>query len=383
MLRHNMTVITPDNRLKREVQRVTASTASNAEYVLDVAALDRVSKPNLLIYDARKERPPKALVEKLPADCAVIYIVDEDAVVDSLGLLDNGRATSIMGHGSRFDDDEFIASATKALRGNVFGLQKYFPWGVTTFSMVVASGEQKQKAIDVILRYASLAGLRGAVRDRVQTVADELMMNALYHAPVDAEGNELFRGRALKELSQLPKVPAIEVTYGSSGRYFGIGVRDGGGSLPRARALQYLGRVKDGQATIEQKVSGAGLGLVSVLRSVSKLVFNLQPGESTEVIGLFDIELFAKGKVGARSVHVFSETAPPEPEAEEPQVEDEAQPVEAPPRRVVWIAAALLLSVAAALGTAVATRAGKHAAAAPAGNCPPPTAATGSATPTP
>src|SRR5262249_18623191 len=159
--------------------------------------------------------------------------------------------------------DEFIASATKALRGNVFGLQKYFPWGVTTFSIVVASGEQKTKAIDILMRYANMAGLRGPVRDRVQTVADELMMNGLYHAPVDKDGKELFAGRTLKELSQLPRVPPIEVAYGSSGRYFGIAARDGGGSLTRTRALSYLAKAKGGQADIEQKVGGAGLGLVS------------------------------------------------------------------------------------------------------------------------
>jgi hypothetical protein len=379
MLRHNMTVITKDNRLKREVQRVTASTASNAEFILDVAALDRVQKPDLVIFDARTTVPPRSLTEKLGTSTAIIFIVEEENLIESMSLLGDGHATSVMGHGARFDDDEFIASATKALRGNVFGLQKYFPWGVTTFSVVVASGAQKSKAIEIILQYASLAGLRGPVRDRVQTVADELMMNALYHAPVDKDGKELFAGRTLKELSQLPEVPAIEVSYGSSGRYFGISVRDGGGSLTRTRALQYLAKAKTAQADIEQKIGGAGLGLVSTLRSVSKLVFNLDPGRSTEVIGLFDMELFAKGKVGARSVHVFSATPTPEPEAATRDDEDEAAAAAAaePPvpsvtgaRWGMWVMAAILLSVVTALGTAVVMNKTKGSGAA-GDKCPP------------
>jgi hypothetical protein len=374
MLRHNMTVITKDNRLKREVQRVTASTASNAEFILEVAALDRVQKPDLVIFDARSQAPPRELAAKLGADCKIIYVVEEENLLGSMNLLGDGHAVSVMGHGARFDDDEFIASATKALRGNVFGLQKYFPWGVTTFSVVVASGEQKTKAIDIILRYASLAGLRGPVRDRVQTVADELMMNALYHAPVDATGKELYAGRALKELSQLPEVPAIEVSYGSSGRYFGISVRDGGGSLSRARALQYLAKANAGTTDIEQKIGGAGLGLVSVLRSCSKLVFNLEPKTSTEVIALFDMELFAKGKVGARSVHVFQAAPSPEPDEDEAAAAPEEAPAAAPARRGVWLVAALLLSIMTALGTAVAMRRSSANAATSAENCPPPTA---------
>jgi hypothetical protein len=378
MLRHNMTVVTKDNRLKREVQRVTASTASNAEFVLEVDALARVQKPDLVIYDARTETPPKGFHDKLAADTAVIYVVDDEKLLESLPLLDNPHACSVMGHGSRFDDDEFIASATKALRGNIFGLQKYFPWGVTTFSVVVSSGEQKSKAIEIILRYATLAGVRGPVRDRIQTVADELMMNALYHAPVDKDGQELYRGKSVRELSQLPAVLPIEVTYGSSGRYFGIAVRDGGGSLTRDRTMKYLAKARSGQADIEQKIGGAGLGLVSVLRSVSKLVFNVQPGTSTEVIGLFDMELFAKGKVGARSVHVFTAPSEPEPEAqEEPAAataaaDEPSAPIRKPAPRAAWWVAAALFSLVTAIGTAYVMRRGhKDAAAAP---CPPDTA---------
>ncbi|HUH04720.1 MAG TPA: hypothetical protein VML75_22140, partial [Kofleriaceae bacterium] len=255
-----------------------------------------------------------------------------------------------------------IASATKALRGDVFGLQKYFPWGVTSFTMQVNSYEQKTRAIDVLMRYAKLAGVRGPVRDRIQLVCDELMMNALYHAPVDEKGNEKYAGQSLKELAQLEHVSPIQVQYGCSGRYFGVSVRDAGGSLTRAKALEYLLRAKSGAAHIETKAGGAGLGLISVLRSVSKLVFNLDPGFSTEVIAIFDMELFAKGQVGARSLHVFTQAS--EDEADD-EVEDSdavasantAAPV-AGSNHGKWMIAALLLAVLSALTTAYVMRRG-------------------------
>ena len=365
MLRHHMTVLTKDNRLKREVQRITAATASTADFG-DISILGGDKRPDLVIVDARTEPVPPALKDKTPDGCPIIFIVDEEKMLDSLPRFEDGRTCSVMGYGARFDDDEFIASATKALRGNVFGLNKYFPWGVTTYSVVIKNYEQKNRAIDVILHYATLAGVRGQVRERIQTVADELMMNALYHAPVDAEGKELYAGRPIKELAQLDEVSPIEIQYGSSGRYFGISVRDGGGSLSRQRAMQYLGKARSGTADIESKVGGAGLGLISVLRSVSKLVFNLDPGQSTEVIGLFDMELFAKGKVGARSVHVFTARGAPEPEAaaddDDTQVNSGARNDNAevesirPARRGMWLLAAILLSVVTAMATAFAMK---------------------------
>ena len=368
MLRHHMSVITADNRLKREVQRVTASTASTASFGPDLTVLEGERKPDLVIVDARTERPPVGLHKKVPNSAKMIFVVAADhKLTDDLPVFSDGHVVSVMSHGDHFDADEFIASATKALRGNIFGLNKYFPWGVTTFSMVVKSYADKNKAIDVLMQYANLAGVRGPVRERIQTVADELMMNALYHAPVDKDGKELYREKTLKELVQLAEVPAIEVQYGSTGRYFGLSVRDGGGSLTRERAMQYLLKARSNSPELEQKIGGAGLGLVSVLRSVSKLIFNLEPGSSTEVVGLFDIELFAKGQIGARSLHVFTAAAQPEPEGEREddttvttaaEDDDDDDVPDLKPRRGAWILAAILLSVVTALGTAVALKRG-------------------------
>ncbi len=354
MLRYHMAVVTRDNALKREVKRVTTATGSTADFIGDASGLSPKRKVHLAIFDARRDLPDKTFFQKVPKDASIQYVLRGDSLVERLPLFKEDRVTSLLCHDARFDDDEFIASATKALRGDVFGLQKYFPWGVTTFSMQVQNYEEKSRAIDILLRYAKLAGVRGPVRDRIQLVCDELMMNALYHAPVNEEGKELFAGRSLKELAKMDKVPAIQVQYGCSGRYFGVSVRDAGGSLSRVRALDYLMRAKSG-SMIETKAGGAGLGLVSVLKSVSKLIFNLDPGYSTEVIGLFDMELFAKGKVGARSLHLFSAAPPPDDEDEE---EEEAPAANAAAGSGAgrWALVAVLLAVLSALATAYVVR---------------------------
>src|SRR5688572_13532018 len=191
MLRHHMAVITADSGLKREVQRVTAATGSTADYAADLSGLSDDRPADLAIFDARTRDPDPAIAAKLPKSSPFLLILDEQKLLEKVDALADDRVVSLMCHDARFDDDEFIASATKALRGNVFGLPKYFPWGVTTYTMIVKSYEDKNRAIELILRYAQLAGVRGPVRDRIQVVADELMMNGLYHAPTDAEGKEL------------------------------------------------------------------------------------------------------------------------------------------------------------------------------------------------
>ena len=359
MLRYHMLVVTRDTGLKRNIKRLTTATGATADFVTE-SSQQPTRAVDLAINDARDEMPDRRFLAQLPRSARILYIVRGDDLIRYVGLFEDTRTTSLFCHDERFDDDEFISSATKALRGELFGLQKYFPWGVTTFSMMVKSYQEKTRAIEIMMRYAQTAAVRGPVRDRIQLVADELMMNALYHAPVDERGQELYRGYTLTQLATLPEVSPIQVQYGCSGRYFGIAVRDGGGSLQRDRALNYLVRAQTG-ATIETKTSGAGLGLVSVLRSVSKLIFNLAPTYSTEVIALFDMDLFAHGKVGARSLHVFTANVSgldAEPDEEELAVGDATKTranVPAPPARshsVGWLVAGFLGAILASLGTA-------------------------------
>jgi hypothetical protein len=358
MLRYHMSVVTRDPGLKRSIKRLTTATGATADFAAD-ATLNPTRPINLAIFDARNEQPDRRFLNQVPKSAHIIYIVPGEDLFLKVQLFEDVRTTSLFCYDERFDDDEFISSATKALHGEIFGLQKYFPWGVTTFSMVIKNYEEKGRAIEIMMRYAQMAGVRGPVRDRIQLVADELMMNALYHAPVDERGQERFRGMTQKQLAQLSEVSPIQVQYGCSGRYFGIAVRDGGGSLARDRALEYLVRARAG-AQMEQKASGAGLGLISVLHSVSKLVFNLAPGYSTEVIGLFDMELFARGKVGARSLHLFTASASAAAGAgDDPAAEEEETRVNAPraPARrrggaAAWFFAAILGAAAAALSTA-------------------------------
>jgi hypothetical protein len=355
MLRYHMAVITGDNSLKRAIKRLTTATGSTAEFARDAAEFTPSKRIDLAIFDARSELPDRRFFSQVPLTCRILYIVGGDEMTQRVPLLEDPRVTSLFCHDERFHDDEFISSATKALRGEIFGLQKYFPWGVTTFTMMVKNYEEKGRALEIMMRYAQMAGVRGPVRDRIQLVADELMMNALYHAPVDETGQERFRGMTLKQLAQLSEVSAVQVQYGCSGQYFGVAVRDAGGSLQRDRALDYLARARGG-AQMEQKQSGAGLGLISVLHSVSKLVFNLAPGYSTEVIGLFDMELFARGKVGARSIHLFTAAAGASGEEAEAGEADQGAPARTRAAggsvTWAWVLAGLLGATLAALATA-------------------------------
>src|SRR5262245_41779901 len=148
MLRYRLALVTQDANLRRAVKRLTTATGSNADFVTNPSGISATEPLHLAICDVRNSEPDELYSGQIPATSKIIHLIEGDSLVHRIPLLDDTRVSSLFCHDERFDDDEFIATATKALRGEVFGLQKYFPWGVTTFSMVVKSYQDKTKAID-------------------------------------------------------------------------------------------------------------------------------------------------------------------------------------------------------------------------------------------
>ena len=248
------------------------------------------------------------------------------------------RCGSVITYDDHFEPDDFIITVTKLLHGQVFGLQKYFPWGVTMYNMDVSSYEEKVRALDVLNTYAELTGARGSVRDRMALVAEELLINGMYHAPVDENGQPRFRHLPRKELAKLSFERPVKVACASNGQHFAVAVRDSYGTLDKETVVKFLAKAAAATLTPEQgREQGAGLGLVTALKSASKLVFNIAPGVGTEVIGLFDLDLLAKGRQGVRSVHIFTDRRKIQPAAPAPPPRPSAMPLLAGALAVVLI----------------------------------------------
>jgi hypothetical protein len=322
MLRHKILAISNDPAMRRSLKRLMTATGAMTEFVPDLSKLPSEA-PSLIAVDLRSKDAPKLKdLEKVFPEKRLICIVgvqDFGQIVDCLKL---PRCGSVITYDDRFEPDDFIITVTKLLHGQVFGLQKYFPWGVTVYNMDISGYEEKVRALDVLNIYAELAGARGAVRDRMALVAEELIINGMYHAPVEDDGKPKYRHMARKDLAKMTFERPVKVACASNGQHFAVAVRDSYGSLDKETIVKFLSKGSDKNLVPEQqREQGAGLGLVTALKSASKLVFNIAPGVGTEVIALFDMDLLSKGRQGVRSVHIFTDrrNVQPAPPAEIPK----------------------------------------------------------------
>jgi hypothetical protein len=346
MLRHRILIISSEPSMRRALKRLMTATGAATEFVPDLSKLP-AEPPSLLAVDLRSASAPKMKdLDKVFPEKRLICVVGTQDFGQIVECLRSPRCGSVITYDDHFEPEDFIITVTKLLHGQVFGLQKYFPWGVTLYNMDVGSYEDKVAALDVLNAYAELAGARGAVRDRMALVAEELIINGMYHAPADADGKPLYRHLPRKELAKLSFERSVKVACASNGQHFAIAVRDQYGTLDKDTVNKFLGKSSDSKLVPEQRESGAGLGLVTALKSASKLVFNLSPGIGTEVIALFDLDLLSKGHQGVRSVHIFTERRKPQPVMDDADVPS-VRPSMAP---LVAGALALLLIVFGAVG---------------------------------
>jgi hypothetical protein len=135
-------------------------------------------------------------------------------------------------------------------------------------------------------------------------LAHELLMNALYDAPVDAHGRARHAHDRKAQVALAPEEAAV-VRVGCDGVRLVLQVTDPFGRLERGHVFGGLLRGLKGQ--MDTARGGAGLGLAVCANATVALVFDVAPGQRTEATGVFDLDLnLREFRSQAKSLHFFT-----------------------------------------------------------------------------
>lgn len=218
---------------------------------------------------------------------------------------------------SRDDSDRtftvknIVTTVTKLLSRDFFGLEKYISWGVDVQTMPVVSSKQRAQIIADVNAYFEKLGVRRANRDRVQCVLEEMLMNAIYDAPIDKEGKSIYNHLPRTvDLNLKPEEQGM-VRFATDGMLIAVSVQDPFGSLKGSTILRYLEANYGGTAhdmNAQENKGGAGRGLHQIVENSDLVVFNVDPGKKTEAIALFNVEVKEKAQQNP-SFHLFIKSA--------------------------------------------------------------------------
>jgi hypothetical protein len=261
--------------------------------------------------------------DRVPEDTrgAVLVVVDRATRQAAGGAL-CASAAPVVVVGDDLDDDGLIAvmleapvshlvedphdrdlgiTSEKLASGDLFGLEKYLVRGAPVGERAIGNDADKRHAMGEVCAWAEATGARRPLVHRLASVADELMMNALYDTP------EATRAPGARD-------PRAVLRWGADDHVIAISVSDTFGTLRQRDVIDHVRRARSerGRPRPETQVQrGAGLGLYLVFANVASLVVNVEAGRRTEVVCLFDRAKAGRPAVSyVRSLHVFQATAP-------------------------------------------------------------------------
>lgn len=207
-----------------------------------------------------------------------------------------------------FTVKNIVTTVTKLLSQDIFGLEKYLSWGVDIHSAPIVSSRQRADLLGEVDAYFEKLGVRRANRDRIRTVLEEMLMNAIYDAPTNAEGVSLYNHLPrTTELSLKPEEQGL-LRFATDGMLIAVSVQDPFGGLKGSTLLRYLEHNYAGNAAElnpKENKGGAGRGLHQIVENSDLVVFNVDPGKKTEVVVLFNVEVKEKANLNP-SFHLFT-----------------------------------------------------------------------------
>lgn len=214
-------------------------------------------------------------------------------------------------------------TVSKLVSKDIFGLEKYMIWGVEVQKQPVTGSASRSSLVNDLRAHFRGIGVRSAIVDRAATVAEELLMNAIYDAPTAADGTPLY--------NHLPRTTSVDLkpgeqgllSYACDGMLAALSVSDPFGGFGIETLLNYLERNYSPRNDSPQTETppkrprsdgpqmegkgGAGRGLHQIIENSNLVVFNVKRNVRTEVIAFFNLDTRASVEGTNPSFHFFLE----------------------------------------------------------------------------
>lgn len=188
-------------------------------------------------------------------------------------------------------------------------LAAYLDWGFTAIELAVHSTADRDVAVAKIQDFVGALAVPRRISEMFAELGHELIMNAIYDAPIDALGRPKYAADR-KAVVVLEDSEQPIVKLGTDGTRLVLQVRDPFGRLERKHVVEGLARGLAGRhgAVMDQTHGGAGLGMMVCHNASSAMVFDIARGRHTEVTAMFELDMnLREFRTQAKSLHFWSQ----------------------------------------------------------------------------
>jgi hypothetical protein len=226
-------------------------------------------------------------VEDTGAPGSAIVCVSERDLAGAVACLRDDRVVAVI-HPAAIDRalEPTLARQLGGGRGDDDRLAAFTP-GASFEELEIDDHDGRLRALDRVDRLAADHKMRRTARERIATTCEELLMNALYDAPVDDTGELVFADVEPADRLSMKSPRPVALRYGAAADQLAFSVTDRYGRLARRTVLDVLDKCMSSADPIDRKKLGSGLGLYMACSAAGGLMIDVTRGAATEVIATF------------------------------------------------------------------------------------------------
>lgn len=300
----------PDRKAQRALARLVGATLHSVEVFAELdKLLEAVGPDAIAVIDAGLAQTRPEIVREHTAMAWIAVPGEGGAPCDQLTvsmLLEHGWS-HVIAHPMPVLAEELLATVQKILRDEPFALEKYVAWGAEMRSYRLDDADERDAAVAALAKDVITAGSPDRVSSLASVIADELLANALFTAPVDEQGARIRQHEPRDRPRRLEGRDVVTLRWATDARYLAIEVRDQWGSIDPGSVARRLARVNQESATTPD----GGMGLPLAYACANQFIIGISPGRLTEMIALIDLRFRPTELARVASFHVFSGEHPP------------------------------------------------------------------------
>jgi len=189
-------------------------------------------------------------------------------------------------------------------------VQELLLWGSTSVKYRPRTSRERDLVVAEVQALSSRAGASARVSQRVGEVAHELLMNAMYDAPVDHYGNLVYSMDRKQDIS-LAAEESPTFRFATDGMLIGLQVVDPFGRLLRHHVLNGIARgrsaAQGGSGYLDTSAGGAGLGLSRIYAHATSVLVDVAALRHTSLTAVFDLDIQPReARSVPSSLHLFA-----------------------------------------------------------------------------
>lgn len=186
--------------------------------------------------------------------------------------------------------------AARRLAALCAGLGRVPAFGSTGFlgkaakaqSVRLVRATQKQEAVEAVRKYIEALKFQTRISNFIANAVDELLMNAIFDAPTDEFGKQVYSKTARTTEMPLQGKQAVEMVLAHDADTLAVTAIDLFGSLDKVRLLSHIAKkYVEEEYRVKSTTASAGLGLGTIFHIGASFCFVCEKGNRTEATVFF------------------------------------------------------------------------------------------------